>query len=108
MNIHGNSLEFPGNYIEGGNKYTNLRQMLNDHMKNNDFFSKDIRYMEVKTDYSDINKARLTRIDYKGNNGQDIFLSHKSCTCKICYSYMIYSIINFILCKMNKEKWVCI
>lgn len=89
--------DFPGNYIEGGNKYTNLRQMLNDHMKNNDFFSKDIRYMEVKTDYSDINKARLTRIDYKGNNGQDIFLSHKSCTCKICYSYMIYSIINFIL-----------
>ena len=89
--------DFPGNYIEGGNKFTNLRQMLNDHLKNYDFKSKDIRHMEVKTDYSNIQNAKLVRIDYNGSDGNDIFLSHKSCTCKICYHYIFYRIINFLL-----------
>ena len=89
--------DFPGNYIEGGNKFTNLRQMLNDHLKNNNFHSKDIRHMEVKTDYSNINNAKLIRIDYEGSNDKDIFLSHKSCNCKICYHYIFYLIINFIV-----------
>lgn len=89
--------DFPGNYIEGGNKYTNLRQMLDDNMKQNNIKSQDIRNMEVKTDYSNIHNARLVRIDYIGSDGLDIFLSHKSCSCKICFNYIIYIIISFIL-----------
>ena len=88
--------DFPGNYIEGGNKFTNLRQMLNDHLKNENFKSKDIRHMEVKTDYSNIHNAKLIRVDYHGNDDNDIFLSHKSCTCKYCFNYYLYLIINFI------------
>ena len=88
--------DFPGNYIEGGNKFTNLRQMLNDDIKKHDFRSRDIRHMEVKTDYSNIQNAKLIRIDYIGSGGNDIFLSHKSCTCKICYHYIFYRFVNFL------------
>ena len=88
--------DFPGNYIEGGNKYTNLRQMLNDEMVKNDFNSKDIRFMEVKTDYSNIHKAKLVRVDYNGNHGNDIFLCHKSCTCNFCINYYVNYILSFL------------
>jgi elongator complex protein 3 len=89
--------DFPGNYIEGGNKYTNLRQMIDDYMKKNIIKTQEIRNMEVKTDYSNIHNARLVRIDYHGNDGLDIFLSHKSCSCKICFKYIFHYIISFIL-----------
>jgi len=93
--------DFPGNYIEGGNKFTNLRQMLDDKMKSNNFTSNDIRSMEVRTDYSNISNAKLVRVDYFGNDGQDIFLSHKSCKCKICFHYILYFIISSILSLFN-------
>ena len=80
--------DFPGNYIEGGNKYTNLRQMLDDYLKKNNIKSKDIRSMEVRNNYSNINNIKLVRMDYKGSNDNDIFLSHKSCTCNICFWYI--------------------
>lgn len=89
--------DFPGNYIEGGNKYTNLRQMLDDYLKKNNLKSKDIRSMEVKNDYSNINSIKLVRVDYKGSNDNDIFLSHKSCTCSICFSYILYLCFSFLL-----------
>ena len=89
--------DFPGNYIEGGNKYTNLRQMLDDYLKKNNLKSKDIRNMEVKNDYSNINSIKLVRVDYKGSNNNDIFLSHKSCTCNICFYYILYLCYSFLL-----------
>ena len=89
--------DFPGNYIEGGNKYTNLRQMLNDYLKKNNLKSNDIRYMEIKNDYSNIKTIKLVRVDYKGSNDNDIFLSHKSCTCDICFHYIIYLCFSFLL-----------
>jgi len=89
--------DFPGNYIEGGNKYTNLRQMLNDHLKKYKFYSNDIRYMEVKTDYSNIENAKLVRIDYDSNDGKEIFLSHKSCSCEICFPYILYKLLSFFM-----------
>jgi elongator complex protein 3 len=93
--------DFPGNYIEGGNKFTNLRQMLDDKMKKDNLTSNDIRSMEVRTDYSNISNAKLVRVDYYGNDGQDIFLSHKSCQCKICFNYIFYLIVSTILSIFN-------
>ena len=69
--------------------------MLDDKMKKDNFTSNDIRSMEVRTDYSNISNAKLVRVDYYGNDGQDIFLSHKSCQCKICFNY-IFSFLNRI------------
>ena len=89
--------DFPGNYIEGGNKYTNLRQMLDAEMNKNNFKSKEIRWNEVKSDTTYIHQAKLIRCDYKGSDGHDIFLSHKSCSCKFCFKFFFYQIISFLL-----------
>lgn len=89
--------DFPGNYIEGGNKVTNLRQVLDDKLKEYDLKTQDIRAMEVRSNIQNIQNARLVRIDYIGSEGQDIFLSHKSCSCDFCWTYFFHRIICFIV-----------
>lgn len=83
--------DFPGNYIEGGNKVTNLRQVLDIKTLNK---SKEIRSMEVKFNIKNINNARLVRIDYDSSDGKEIFLSHKSCSCSFCWKYYLFRFIN--------------
>ena len=89
--------DFPGDHIEGGNKITNLRQVLDDELKKSTHKSQEIRSMEVKFNINHIHKARLVRIDYNGSDGNDIFLSHKSCSCKFCWKYEIYQMKKFVL-----------
>ena len=88
--------DFPGNYIEGGNKLTNLRQVLDSELKKQNIQSNDIRSMEVKFNYEYLHKARIVRTDYKSSDGCEIFLSHKSCSCTFCWSYFFYNIMKFI------------
>lgn len=88
--------DFPGNYIEGGNKVTNLRQVLDDKLKEYDLKTQDIRAMEVRSNIKNIQNARLVRVDYIGSEGLDIFLSHKSCNCDFCWTYFFHRIICFI------------
>jgi elongator complex protein 3 len=88
--------DFPGNYIEGGNKITNLRQVIHDKMKEYNLNTNDIRSMEVKSNVENIHKARLVRIDYTGSSGHDVFLSHKSCSCKFCWTYFFFKIKQFL------------
>lgn len=89
--------DFPGNYIEGGNKVTNLRQVLDDEMIKNKYITNDIRSMEVKHDIKNMHKARLVRCDYKASGGLEIFLSHKSCSCKFCWKHMFFRIKYYIM-----------
>ena len=89
--------DFPGNYIEGGNKITNLRQVLDDEIDKVSAQSKDIRSMEVKYDIKNIHKARIVRVDYDASHGKEIFLSHKSCTCTWCWKYKLFQMKSFIL-----------
>jgi ELP3 family radical SAM enzyme/protein acetyltransferase len=89
--------DFPGNYIEGGNKLTNLRQVLDAELKKQNIQSNDIRSMEVKFNYEHVHKARIVRTDFESSDGCEIFLSHKSCTCTFCWNYFFYIITSFIL-----------
>ena len=89
--------DFPGNYIEGGNKITNLRQVLDNEIEKNSENSKDIRSMEVKYDIKNIHKARIVRVDYDASDGKEIFLSHKSCTCTFCWKYKLFLIKRYVL-----------
>jgi ELP3 family radical SAM enzyme/protein acetyltransferase len=93
--------DFPGNHIEGGNKITNLRQVLDDELASTNSQSKDIRSMEVKFNIKNIHNARLVRVDYTGSGSKEIFLSHKSCSCKFCWSHKLYQIKAFILSLLN-------
>jgi ELP3 family radical SAM enzyme/protein acetyltransferase len=97
--------DFPGDHIEGGNKITNLRQVLDDELKKSTHKSQEIRSMEVKFNINHIHKARLVRIDYNGSDGNDIFLSHKSCNCKFCWKYEIYQMKKFILNFFNIQTY---
>ena len=89
--------DFPGNYIEGGNKITNLRQVLDDMILKTGKISNDIRSMEVKFNTNNIYKARIIRLDYEASSGKEIFLSHKSCTCSICWKYTFFQLKQFLL-----------
>jgi len=88
--------DFPGTYILGGNPHTNLRQIIDDKMKLNGKSCKCIRCNEVK-DSCSLKKPRLTRLDYNNSNGQDIFLSYNTCSCKYCWKYYLFIVIHFIL-----------
>jgi ELP3 family radical SAM enzyme/protein acetyltransferase len=88
--------DFPGDHIEGGNKITNLRQVLDDEIEKVGEKSKEIRSMEVKFNIKNIHLARLVRVDYDSSGGKEIFLSHKSCTCSFCWKYSLYKIKQFI------------
>ena len=85
--------DFPGNYIEGGNKITNLRQVLDNEVKH----SQDIRSMEVKFNIKNIRHARIVRVDYDASSGKEIFLSHKSCNCIFCWKYLLHQIKGIFL-----------
>jgi len=89
--------DFPGNYIEGGNKITNLRQVLDDMILKTGKISNDIRSMEVKFNTNNIYKARVIRLDYEASSGKEIFLSHKSCSCSICWKYKFFQLKQFLL-----------
>lgn len=74
--------DFPGQYILGGNKCTNLRQVIDDIMKRDDIHSKDIRTMEIKGKEFDMNNIRIVRYDSPTNKGIEVFLGLYSCGCK--------------------------
>ena len=97
--------DFPGNYIEGGNKLTNLRQVLNDEMKKVEKLTKEIRSCEVKTDLSDINNVRLLRFVYESSDGTDIFICHKSSKYKYSWKYILHILISFFASLIGIYVW---
>lgn len=98
--------DFPGNYIEGGNKLTNLRQVLDDRMEELKSHTKDIRSMEIGGESFDVKRVRLVRYDYESSGGREIFLSMKSCTCEgKCYEYEMYKKKKWWMEKLGKKIW---
>jgi ELP3 family radical SAM enzyme/protein acetyltransferase len=98
--------DFPGNYIEGGNKLTNLRQVLDDRMEELKSHTKDIRSMEIGGESFDVKRVRLVRYDYESSGGKEIFLSMKSCTCEgKCMDYEMYKKKKWLMEKFGKKLW---
>jgi ELP3 family radical SAM enzyme/protein acetyltransferase len=98
--------DFPGNYIEGGNKITNLRQVLDEKMEELKDHTKDIRSMEIGGESFDVKRVRLVRYDYESSGGKEIFISMKSCTCEgQCMEYEMYKKKKWFMDKLGKKKW---
>ena len=91
--------DFPGTYIEGGNKITNLRQVLDVEMTKRKIKTNDIRTMEIGDEEFELKNVKLVRYDYESSGGKEIFLSMKSCSCRVCIPYQIYKMKKYI----NKE-----
>lgn len=65
-------------YIYGGNKKTNLRQLLHEHMKKNDMFCGCIRCREVQGDCTMVDVAELVVRKYESSGGIEYFISIES------------------------------
>ena len=71
--------DIPLTYIEGGNMYPNLRQMLNDEIKKEGKTSMDIRYRECgRHPEYDPNEAALRIRKYEANGSHEYFISFES------------------------------
>ncbi len=97
--------DFPGNAILGGNKCTNLRQVIDDRLKEDNFQSKDIRSMEIRQNKFDPDNVRIIRYDLPTKNGIEVFLGLYSCTCTVfgkscCIPNMIHKMKNDYYQKM--------
>lgn len=81
--------DIPLNYIEGGNKYPNLRQMLNDEIKREGSTSLDIRYRECgrHPEYN-IEDAEYNVIRYSTRGGSEFFISLESRDKKCIFGFL--------------------
>jgi len=64
--------------LKGGAKISNLRQILIEKMKSEDWKCKCIRCREVREKYDPKEKIYLLRQDYEASGGKEIFLSYES------------------------------
>ncbi len=98
--------DFPGNAILGGNKCTNLGQVIDDRLKAENFQAKDIRSMEIRQGKFDRDNVRIVRFDLPTKNGIEVFLGLYTCTCSImgisyCPSLAIHRMKNEMSKKIN-------
>jgi histone acetyltransferase (RNA polymerase elongator complex component) len=81
--------DFPNDYIyneKTGADNTNMRQHLQDHLKNNNIYSMEIRNREVKNIAWNGDYIIVVR-NYKASNGIEYFISAESNDCKTIYGY---------------------
>jgi len=67
--------DFPHKSIDGGLKYTNARQLVNQKMKENGLICKDIREREIKNKGVDLEDIILNVKHYKSSGGVEYFIS---------------------------------
>jgi histone acetyltransferase (RNA polymerase elongator complex component) len=81
--------DFPSDYIYNENTgadNTNMRQLLQDYLKNNNIYSMEIRNREVKNNIWN-NEHIIVIRKYNASNGNEYFISAESNDCKILYGY---------------------
>jgi len=69
--------DIPSTYISGGykDKYVNMRQLLQDDMKKNNWCCNCIRCREVKDNNINTNDININIENYQGSNGNEYFIS---------------------------------
>jgi len=70
--------DIPSNEIVGGNKKTNLRQIVEEYLKKKGIQSEDIRSREIKGEEISKDDIKVEKITYRSTVGTDIFISYKT------------------------------
>ena len=72
--------DISGHYIIAGysQQSVNMRQILNNDMKKNNWCCNCIRCREIKSNHIDDNDITLNVIEYKGSNGDEYFISYET------------------------------
>tara|TARA_B100000963_G_scaffold361925_1_gene400929 strand:- start:1468 stop:3414 length:1947 start_codon:yes stop_codon:yes gene_type:complete len=79
--------DIPHQSIEGGVKCGNLRQIIEQKMKNKGDIPSDIRQREVKLGNFDPNNCNLFVTHYEGSGGDEYFISYESRDKKTLYGF---------------------
>ncbi|MBT4936965.1 GNAT family N-acetyltransferase, partial [Candidatus Peregrinibacteria bacterium] len=67
--------DIPSESIIAGCKTINLRQLIQEDMKKQNIQCQCIRCREIKTEVPELDKVLMNRLNYKANEGDEIFLS---------------------------------
>ena len=72
--------DISGHYIIAGysQQFANMRQLLTNDMKKNNWSCACIRCREVKSNFVDYNDVKLNIITYNGSNGDEYFISYET------------------------------
>ena len=80
--------DIPHKSIEGGLKFSNLRQIAKQDMEKENKFCWDIREREVKFKNYDVNNIILNMDFYNSSSGKEFFISYTSKNEKILYGFI--------------------
>lgn len=72
--------DIPSTYISGGydHKYVNMRQLLQNDMKKNNWSCQCIRCREVSNNIVNYNDIKLSILDYDASDGKEYFISYET------------------------------
>lgn len=72
--------DIPSTYISGGydHKYVNMRQLLQNDMKKNNWSCQCIRCREVGNNIVNYNDIKLSILDYDASDGKEYFISYET------------------------------
>ncbi len=79
--------DIPASYIVAGSKISNLRQVIEEDQKKNNWFCKCIRCREIRNEKVSFDDYKLSRIEYKTITGKEIFLSFEHKTQNKCAAF---------------------
>ena len=82
--------DIPLEYIKGGNKYSNLRQMIMDDLKKEGKYTKEIRSREIgrNLDYKYKDSRYTTRVYKTDDNGEEWFISLESIDKRVIFGFI--------------------
>jgi ELP3 family radical SAM enzyme/protein acetyltransferase len=95
--------DIPLTYVEGGNMYPNLRQMLTDELKRENKYSMDIRARECGRNFGySIHDAEYLVRKYNTTNGEEYFISLESKDKKCIFGFLRLRIpYNYYNCEFD-------
>jgi elongator complex protein 3 len=79
--------DIPSDYIVAGSKISNLRQVVEQDQKKNNWTCKCIRCREIRNKEVSLDDYELNRIDYQTTTGKEIFLSFEHKTENKCAAF---------------------
>ncbi|MDX9893564.1 MAG: tRNA uridine(34) 5-carboxymethylaminomethyl modification radical SAM/GNAT enzyme Elp3 [Patescibacteria group bacterium] len=80
--------DIPAESIIAGNKITNLRQLINEEIKDTPQACKCIRCREAKNQPADLKQVKMFTQQYEASNGAEYFISFESANRKIIYAFV--------------------
>ncbi len=87
--------DIPITYIECGNTYSNLRQMIDQQLEKESIISQDIRAREIGRNCKYYNKpAQYNIYKYKANGGLDYFIAYESYDKNALFGFLRLRILN--------------